>query len=39
MIIGLKKPMVNVVDPHSFSAELELLSSYVLSVGLFPPFL
>jgi hypothetical protein len=31
----LEKPMVDVVDPHSFSAELEFLSGYVLSVGLF----
>jgi hypothetical protein len=31
--------MVDIVYPHNFSIELELLSGYVLSIGLFVPFL
>jgi hypothetical protein len=35
----LEKPMVDVIYLHNFSTKLELLSGYVLSVGLFLPFL
>jgi hypothetical protein len=39
MIRRLERPKVGVVYQHSFSVELELLSSGVLSVELFPLFL
>jgi hypothetical protein len=37
--LWLERPKVGVVYPHSFSAELDPLSSGVLSVELFPLFL